>query len=187
MDITDLLSIGAMVGALNIVLGLWVKARIEGSIKHEYDKKLEEIRQESKRSDSLFNERLAVFKRIQKKLVSIRRYCFAQAALDSGSEFSPRPDDLDLEDNKSVLSHWTELETILDENLIFLSNACKAQFELLRQQISLGASLELWLASDDPVPEIVASRSDAYLAMAHRVDKCVEALFKDLDFPNEPN
>ena len=41
MDITDLLSIGVVVGVVNAVLGYWAKSRIEGSIKHEYDKALE--------------------------------------------------------------------------------------------------------------------------------------------------
>jgi hypothetical protein len=43
MDISDLLSIGAVVAAVNAVLGYWAKSRIEGSIKHEYDRKLEDV------------------------------------------------------------------------------------------------------------------------------------------------
>lgn len=185
MTITDLLSIGAIVGAVNAVLGYWAKSRIEGSIKHEYDKELEKLKSEWKRTDVLLTERMAVFKLVQKRLVSIRRYCESNIGSEIGSEFCPRPDDLELGDNKSILTHWTELETLLDENLIFLSSSCKASFESLRGQLSMGASMELHLASADPVPEIVASKSDGYQAIINRINECVDALFNDLGFANE--
>jgi len=184
MDIADLFSIGAVVAALNLVLGLWAKSRIEGSIKHEYDKALERVKSEWKRTDVLLAERLAAFKLLQKKLVSIRRYCEAHKNSESGNEFSARPEDLDAADNKSILIHWTELETFLDENLIFLSCSCNASFERLRDQLSLGANMELWLASD-PEPEVVSSKASGYQAISNRVSECIDALFKDLGFPNE--
>ena len=185
MNITDLLSIGAVVGAVNTVLGYWVKSRIEGSIKHEYDKALEKIKSDWKRTDILLSERLAAFKLLQKKLVSIRRYCESQIGSELGNEFSPGLDDLEGTDNKSILTHWTELETLLDENLIFLSGSCNASFEQLRNQLSSGASMELHLAFKDPVPEIVASKVDGYQAISNQISKCIDALFKDLDFAYE--
>lgn len=185
MNITDFLTIGAVVGAVNAALGYWVKSRIEGSIKHEYDKALEKVKSEWKRTDILLAERMAVFKLLQKRLVSIRRYCEAHISSENGSEFSTRPDDLDASDNKSILTHRTELETLLDENLVFLSSTCNASFERLRNQLSLGASLELCLASADPAPEIVASKADGYQAISDRIDECIHALFKDLGFAHE--
>lgn len=185
MNITDFLTIGAVVGAVNTALGYWVKSRIEGSIKHEYDKALEEVKSEWKRTDILLAERMAAFKLLQKRLVSIRRYCEAQISSENGSEFDPRPDDLESADNKSILSHWTELETLLDENLVFLSSSCSAAFERLRNQLSLGASMELWLASADPAPEIVASKVDGYEAICNQINECIDALFKDLGFAHE--
>ena len=62
MSISDLLSIAAVVAGVNVVLGYWAKSRIEGSIKHEYDRRLEQVKSEAKRTDVLFSERLAVFK-----------------------------------------------------------------------------------------------------------------------------
>ena len=184
MDIADLFSIGAVVAALNFLLGLWAKSRIEGSIKHEYDKALEKVKSEWKRTDTLLAERMAAFKLLQKKLVSIRRYCEAHINSERGGEFGVRPEDLEAADNKSILTHWTELETLLDENLIFLSSSCNACFEQLRNQLSLGASMELWLASG-PAPEVVSSKASGYQAMSDRVSECIDALFKDLGFPNE--
>lgn len=185
MNITDLLSIGVVVSAVNTVLGLWAKSRIEGSVKHEYDKALEKIKSEWKRTDILLAERMAAFKLLQKKLVSIRRYCDSQISSAIGSEFGPRMNDLAAADNKSILTHWTELETLLDDNLIFLSGACSASFERLRNQLSLGASLELWLASSDPAPEIVSSKADGYQAIRNKINESIDALFKDLGFERE--
>ena len=129
MNITDFLTIGAVVAAVNAVLGYWIKSRIEGSIKHEYDKALEKVRSEWKRTDILLAERMAAFKLLQKKLVSIRRYCEAHISSENGNEFDPRPDDLEAADKKSVLTHWTELETLLDINLVFISSSCSASFD----------------------------------------------------------
>lgn len=185
MDISDLLSIGAVVAAVNAVLGYWAKSRIEGSIKHEYDRKLEGVKSEWKRTDIFYSERLAAFRLLQKRLVSLRRYCEAQMSAEQGNEFAPGPADLDANDNKSILSHWNELEPLLDENLIFLSNTSRSAFEHLRHQLSLGANMELWLASDDPAPEVVASKCDGYMAIRNRVTECIDALFKDLGFPSE--
>jgi len=185
MNITDYLTIGAVTGAVNVALGYWVKSRIEGSIKHEYDKALEKVKSEWKRTDILLAERMAAFKFLQKRLVSIRRYCEAHISSESGSEFGPRPDDLDAADNKSILSHWTELEALLDENLVFLSGSCSASFEQLRNQLSFGASMEIHLCSEDPMPEIVASKKDGYQIIIDRINECIDALFKDLGFANE--
>jgi hypothetical protein len=184
MEISDLLSIGAVVAAVNAVLGYWAKSRIEGSIKHEYDQMLEKVKSEWKRTDILYSERLTAFKLLQKRLVSLRRYCDAHVDEEQGSEFAPGPEQLDVNDNKSILSHWSELEPLLDENRIFLSSASRAAFEHLRNQLSLGASMELWLASD-PAPEVVASKSDGYMAVRDRVTECINALFNDLGFPSE--
>ncbi|RXK89129.1 hypothetical protein EST62_00900 [Chlorobaculum sp. 24CR] len=185
MDISDLLSIGAVVAAVNSVFGYWAKSRIEGSIKHEYDKKLEEVKSEWKRTDILYSERLAAFKLIQKRLVSLQRYCNAHVSAEQGGEFSPRPDQLDANDNKSINSHWNEIETLLDENLIFLSETSRAVFERLCYQLSLGSNMELWLASDDPAPEVLASKSEGYMAVINRITESINALFKDLGFSSQ--
>ncbi|HCG5528210.1 TPA: hypothetical protein NJ015_000357 [Vibrio parahaemolyticus] len=37
-----------IVSALQFLIGLWIKARLESSIKHEYDKKLEDFKYEQK-------------------------------------------------------------------------------------------------------------------------------------------
>ena len=67
MTITDLLSIGAIVGAINAVLGYWAKSRIEGSIKHEYDKELEKVKSEWKRTDVLLSAAYGCIQIIAKK------------------------------------------------------------------------------------------------------------------------
>lgn len=185
MEITDLVNVGLVVGAINVVLGFWVKSRIDGSIKHEYDKALEKIKSDWKRTDILFSERMVIFKFLQKKLVSMRRYCVSQISSENGSEFFPNPDDLEPNDNKSILTHWTELETLLDENLIFLSSTSRKSFEDLQNQLSIGASMELWLASSEPLHEVDVSKVDGYKAISDKINECIDALYKDIGFPNK--
>lgn len=60
MSVADLLSIAVVVGAINAVLGYWAKSRIEGSIKHEYDRRMEDVKAAAKRADVLLAERLTV-------------------------------------------------------------------------------------------------------------------------------
>ncbi len=184
MDITDFVNVGLLVSAVNALLGYWVKTRIEGSIKHEYDKSLEKIKSDWKRTDILFSERMVIFKLLQKKLVSVRRYCESHINCERGGEFGIRPDNLDSADNKTILTHWEELETLLDESLIFLSSPCRKAFEQLRDQFSLGASMELWLESPEAVCEVVASKVDGYEAIVDKISCCISALYEDLGFLN---
>ena len=51
LSLNDFLSIGAVVAALQLIGSLWLKARLESSIKHEYDKKLEEFKFETRRRE----------------------------------------------------------------------------------------------------------------------------------------
>ena len=183
MSISDLLSIAAVVAGVNVVLGYWAKSRIEGSIKHEYDRRLEQVKSEAKRTDVLLSERLAVFKLLQKRLVSLKRYCKAHVNSQVEGEFGTHVRDLDAADNKALLAHWTEIEALFDDNQIYVSPPCRASFERLSHQLSLGASMEVWLASPDPAPEVVASQADGYLATSAVADECIDSLFKDLGFP----
>jgi hypothetical protein len=189
MNINDLLIISAVVGAIvstvNVAFGYWLKAKVEGSIKLEYDKNLEKFKAKWKRTDVLLSERMAAFKLLQKKLVSIRRYCEAQIGSQLGSEFSKRPEDLNDTDQKSILSHNEELEALLDENLVFLSQSSKEAFEKLRSTLSSGQSIELWLALDDPAPETVSSQSSCYENIISALNSCIDELYKDLGFVHE--
>jgi hypothetical protein len=51
LSLNDFLSIGAVVAVLQLLASLWLKARLESSIKHEYDKKLEEFKFETRRRE----------------------------------------------------------------------------------------------------------------------------------------
>lgn len=185
MSVADILSIAVVVGAINAVLGYWAKSRIEGSIKHEYDRRMEDVKAAAKRADVLLAERLTVFKVLQGRLVSVRRYCESQINVRNGGEFGARPCDLSSSDNKSLLFHWTELEPLLDGNLIFLSAPSREAFERLRDQLSLGASMELALAFPKPALEVAASAINGYSSVSACADQCIEAMYKDLAFQNE--
>ena len=185
MEISDLLSIGALVAALNMLLGIWVKSRIESSIKHEYDRRLEELKNEGKRRDVLYVERLTAFKSLHKRLISLRRYCEAQVNDERGSDLLPGTEALTPDDNKSCLVHLHLIDSTLDETGIFLSGETRSTFDELRRQLSLGARLEIWLSDKDIDPEVVASKASCYQAIAARVDISLGSVYKDLGFPHE--
>jgi hypothetical protein len=185
LNLSDYVSIAVIVGAVNGVFIFLGKLLAESTVKHAYDRKLEETRAEWRRTDVLYVERLATFKLLQKKLVSVRRYCDSVISSELGAEFGRRTDELDAPDRKSLLTHWTELEALLDENLIFLSDGARAAFERLRDQLSVAAGMELALASAHPPPEVLSSKADGYAAVRNRVTECIGALFLDLSFPGE--
>jgi hypothetical protein len=185
LNLSDYVSIALIVGAVNGAFIFLGKLLAESAVKHTYDRKLEQIRAESRRTDVLYAERLATFKLLQNKLVSLRRYCDSVISSELGAEFGRRTDELDAADRKSLLTHWTELNSLLDENLIFLSDAARATFERLRDQLSIAAGMELVLASGNPPPEVQSSKADGYAAVRDRVTECIGALFKDLGFPSE--
>jgi len=182
MQIEDILFIGGVVGAINTALLYVAKLLVESLIKHEFDEEMERVKSEWRRTDVLNPERLAAFKLLQKSLVSLRRHCEPRVATQLGSEFGPGADDLKDADYNSILGHWNELETRLDEYLIFLSGSSRASFDRLRAQLWLGASMELALGSSCPGPEAIASRADRYAAIRNRISECIDAMFDDLGF-----
>jgi hypothetical protein len=51
MNLSDLLAVVVSVGSVQALLTVWLKARLESSIKHEYDQKLEEYRYEMRQRE----------------------------------------------------------------------------------------------------------------------------------------
>ena len=51
MTFTDFLSVGALIGIIQFLASKWLEGRLTQSIKHAYDRKLEEYRFEMRRRE----------------------------------------------------------------------------------------------------------------------------------------
>lgn len=63
MTISDLLAVIVSVGSIQALLTLWLKTRLENSVRHEYDRRLEEFRYELRQREqaAMVAELLAVW------------------------------------------------------------------------------------------------------------------------------
>lgn len=184
MSIIDYFTITTIISACTAVLGWWLKSRLDNSIKHDYDKLIEGFRSELKRSDVLLTERLAAFKSISSRLLSLRRYCHARSAeFRNDSEFEPRTEALTEQENVGLLIHHENITRCLESMELFISPISRKKFEDLFAQMTLGFNLELWLVSDDPAPEIVVSAHELYDLVGQRVNDVMGALYSDLGLP----
>lgn len=184
MNFADYFGITAIVGACTTVLGWWLKSRLDSSIKHEYDKILESFKTELKRSDVLLTERLAVFKALSGHLLALRRYCNARSAeFRNESEFETRTESLTEQENIALLRHYENITRALESNELLISPNSRESFERLFSQMGMGFNLELWLASEDPAPEIVSSAYELYNLVSSRVNDVLGALYSDLGLP----
>ena len=184
MRIFDYFAITAIIGACTALLGWWLKSRLDNSIKHEYDKILERFKSELKRSDILLTERLEAFKSISGQLLALRRYCQAKSTeFRNESEFEPRTESLTEQENVSLLMHNENLTRVLESVELLISPKSRKRFDDLFLQMTLGFSLELWFASGDPAPEIVANAHECYDGIAERVNDVLGELYLDLGLP----
>lgn len=146
MGVVNYFGVAAMIGFFTSVLGLWLKARLNNSIKHEYDKVLEFFKIELKRSDALLGERFVAFRSLSGRLLALRRYCSARIEeLRSDSEFAPRTEFLGEEENISLLSHHGKISNEFDGYELFLSHDSRRAFDELFLCMNMGFSMELHL------------------------------------------
>jgi hypothetical protein len=133
-----------------------------------------------RKRDILLDEKIRVFKDIQKRLVTMKRYF--QACLGEycyGSEFVPTLESLPESVERSAMAHLHALYNLLDENSIFLSATARDVLHNFAAQLSLVCSMELHRES------IGETEGDCslYERMLEATDGCLEALYQDLQFP----
>jgi len=133
----------------------------------------------SKRSDSLHEERLNSFKVITKKLGSCERYLEAKVAEAAGAEFSPHPDDLAEEDNKSALEHKEELRIILQEHDMYFSASSREVLKSVKQYFTTLCSLQLIEATSD------MTDIPYYKNGVEMVRHCISVLYNDIGYENK--
>jgi hypothetical protein len=135
----------------------------------------------SRKRDILLDEKIRVFKDLQYRLVSLKRYLAASAAEHGyGSEFTPRVESLPAEVERSALEHLTALHNLIEENFIFLSYEARELLHDFAGRLSLVCSMEMHIDR----PEVADSAPSTYDRWAQEADRCLEALYLDLQFPN---
>jgi hypothetical protein len=178
----EFLTITTTMTVISTVLGWWLKARVDSSIRHQYDRLLELFRVELRRSDILHSERLAAFKVLSARLLALRRYCHARCAeLGPSSEFQSRTDSLPSDENIPLLQHHDSILRSMEERELFLSPAARQSFAALFDKMRLGFNLELYLASGNDPDDMNAE--EFYWQVVSHVDGVMGALCRDLGFP----
>jgi hypothetical protein len=184
MSITDYFSITVIIGGVATILGWWLKSRLDSAIKHEYNQMLELFKTELGRSNVLHSERLAAFKVLAERLLTLRRYCNARSAeFRNESEFEARTDSLKPEENMSLLQHHEAVQRSLEERELFISPQSRHRFNELLSQMSRGFNLELWLLSGTEIENDQLNANELYDLIAARVNDVLDSLYADLGFP----
>lgn len=137
----------------------------------------------ARRQDQLTSERITAFKRIMIKLASIQRFCEARPE-NNPSEFAARLSDLPIEDQKSPLEHWQELEIIVDEVSCFMPSRSVEVLEELKAQLSMLSSVELAAAVNPHLARSLLSPREAYLSAAQEISRSRQILRSHLGLPN---
>lgn len=137
----------------------------------------------AKKHDILLDERIRVFKDLQKSLVAFKRYCEAALGEFAASEFHPTLDSLPEGIEKSTLTHLTSLHYLEQDNFIFLSDRARAVLGDLHDQMSLMCSMELAMFDNPGRKEFMQGVPAAYRSAMKNVDECLTELYKDLQMP----
>jgi hypothetical protein len=132
----------------------------------------------------LLNEKIRVFKKLQKRLVDFKKYC--EAALGTYSQrgdFHPNLNSLPENIDKAILQHTTVLHEIQQEDFIFLSEGSQRILSELHKRCCLMCSMEKAIFGEDINSEIVKSSIPAYKSIIVDIDKCLQSLYEELNFP----
>lgn len=126
------------------------------STKSEYVAEIERLKVElallSRKNDILFDEKIMVFKKLQKALVDFKKYC--EAAIGScgdgdGGEFQPTLETLDKSIDRPALKHIHALHEIQLRDFIFLSEHSNLVLYNLYQECGMVASMEMQLLGNE--------------------------------------
>lgn len=159
-------------------------------VKVSYLKEIERLKVDlsflSKKQDVLLDEKIRVFKRIQKQLVDFNGYCEASLGEhDTRGDFHPTLDSLSPEVYTSALLHLTALHYIMQEDFIFLSKKSKDILNDLHSHCSTLCNIELYMSSGNKDSEFSSSAIPVYENSIELIEQCLQGLYDELRFPNE--
>jgi len=159
-------------------------------VKSEYIGELEKLKVEmsvlSRKHDILLDEKVRVFKRLQKRLVEFKKYC--EAALGTYShrgEFHPNLGVLDKDIDQASLQHITALHEIEQEDFIFLSSESRRLLSELHRDCSMMCSMEIAIHGNEDDQSIMSGVPPVYKRAMKNIDQCLESLYEELEFPEQ--
>ncbi|EIE1223058.1 hypothetical protein LCX91_004909 [Vibrio parahaemolyticus] len=160
------------------------------STKNEYIADIERLKVElllvSRKHDILLDEKIRVFKKLQKRLVDFKKYCEAAiGSNDCRGDFHMTLEALDANIDKSALLHLTALHEIEQEDFIFLSESSKAILSELHYKCSMMCSMELAVCANSEDKDIIESTIPVCEAAMLNIDLCLQSLYEELEFPSK--
>lgn len=155
-------------------------------VKSTYLIELEKIKVDlsllSQKHTILFDEKIRVFKKLQKRLVKFKKYCTASyGTYGAVREFHENLASLPNNIEKSALIHLTKLRRIVDKDFIFLSEKSKSLLLGLTNHPTI-ESMEIHLYGSDS-ERIEESAAELYQSTIKEIDTCLIGLYEELEFP----
>ena len=138
------------------------------------------LTERGKKKEALFQERLAAFKTLHRRLVAVTRYIDARLADTVGNEFAPGVSGLPADAPASALACTEALRGARDECSVYLTSRSRPSLDDLLSHLSLARSFEL---NSPGQADLEAAGPALYASLAAHVDLCIEAVFSELEFP----
>lgn len=136
----------------------------------------------SQKHTILFDEKIRVFKKLQKRLVKFKKYCNASVGTYGVvSEFHENLASLPRNIEKSALMHLTELRAIVEKDFIFLSEKSKKLLSKLTNHSTL-ESMEIHLHGSNS-EDVEKGAAELYESLIKEIDECLIGLYEELEFP----
>jgi len=139
----------------------------------------------SRKHNILLDEKVRVFKKLQKRLVDFKKYCEAAlGSYDERGEFHPNLVVLSKDIDKASLRHITALHEIEQEDFIFLSKKSRSLLSDLHGNCSMMCSMEIAIFGEDNDSEMARSTIPVYESAMSNIDSCLQSLYEELEFPS---
>jgi hypothetical protein len=139
----------------------------------------------SRKHDILLDEKIRVFKELQKRLVDFGKYC--EAVLGSTGyegEFHPSLCSLSEDIDRATLRHLSHLSKITQMDFIFLSKKSKNILFDLHVDCSMMCSFEKNFDVNDIDSDHIDSVISMYENAHQKINECLQRLYEELEFPS---
>ena len=158
-------------------------------VRTEYLSEIERLKVElsllSRKNNILLDEKIRVFKKLQKRLVDFKKYCEAAlGSYDNRGEFHPNLNVLAEGIDRAALQHITVLHEIEQEDFIFLSRKSRRILAELHYNCSTMCSMEIAVFSEEPGSRMKKSTIPVYESAMTNIDNCLQSLYEELEFPS---
>ncbi len=165
-----------------------ITSKVE-EVKSSYVAEIERLKVDlsllSRKHNILLDEKIRVFKKLQKRLVEFKKYCEAAlGSYDERGEFHPNLGVLSKDIDTATLQHVTALHEIEQEDFIFLSDESRHILSKLHSNCSTMCSMELAVFGEEKNSEMMKSTIPVYESAMSNIDECLQSLYEELEFPS---